>query len=276
MPTLAIQDLNSKPLPSVPQEHGEETDIDSNPISFFLTTPTDSHDFGSDEDIDFFLEQDDYPEVFDDDEDLSAGIEGSDEDLLKLTRDAEVREISPSSLQRQREVLDDEAAMNEVEFGFAMPLSLKDFTSRSVASMAMAEIEGGRFSRVGYHPETLRLNGLTMHPSSSPPQRQREKNRGRGRVRLSPPMDRSGRSLSWSPPGNIGSGRRKPVSWRTPSRGIWTIDEHEEMIGDVTLSSSAPAASYMRREPVGLGIGGLKKDDGRVRAVKKVRWADLE
>lgn len=270
-PALAIQDLHSKPLPALPQHI---KDINNDPISFFLTAPTDTYDPGSDEELEFLLEeQDDYSEIYDDDDDLSAGIEGSDEDLLKLKRDAEVREISPSSLQRTRTEADESAILDEVEFGFAMPLSLKDFTSRS-APIVISEEDTGRLSRAAYHPETLRQNGLAMHPPSAVSRLQREKDRGRGRFRLSPPA--AGRSLSWSPPGNIGSGRRKPVSWRTPSKSIWTIDEGDEVDGCGMLSRSAPSASYMRREPVAIGVGGLKKDDGRVKVVKKVRWADLE
>ena len=277
-PTLTIQDLNSKPLPVIPQQHVQDKDINKDPISFFLTAPSDSQDFGSDEEIDFLLEQEDYPEIFDEDEDLSAGIEGSHEDLLKLKRDAEVREISPSSLQRARVVAqhDNESAiLDEVEFGFAMPLSLKEFTSRSVAAIAVRGDDGGKLSRAGYHPETLRLNGLSMNPQPSLSQSQREKNRGRRRVRLSPPLGGNERSSSWSPPRNIGPGRRKPVSWRLPSRGIWTIDEDDEFADESGLSRSAPVASHIRQEPLRPGVGGLKKDDGRKRVVKKVRWADL-
>lgn len=269
LPSLALQDLTNKPLPTVP-DHKEEEDIDSNPISFFLTTPADSHDFGSDEDdVEFFSEHDDFNDIFSDDEDLSAGIEGSEEDLRK--RDTEVREISPSSLQRQRE----EDAAAEADCGFAMPLSLKDFAARPVAPITINTT--GRSSRTGHRASTgqLAVAGMGL-PVSPPMQSHRDEMRGRGRVKLSPPTVSSGlRSVSWSP--GVGSGRRKPVSWRVPSRDLWSINEADEAFNG--LSSSAPTAGnrFKLNQVVGLGIGGLKRDaDGRKKDVKKVRWADLE
>ena len=269
-------DESPKPKPNL-----ELLDIDANPISFFLTTPTPEDD-EYDTDIDYF------DDVFE--EDYGAGIEGSEEDL----RSKEVREVSPSSLQRERaassaivdevedvavEVFDDSPLLSRVDeeeeddvvFGFAMPLSLKDFTSRPVKASAPRDIvKSGRVSRTGMHSSS---------PSTSPPLRglgidipdfipKSKNDRGRGRVKLSPlnmspvASNRGRRTVSLSPK------PRKPVSWRVPSRGIWRIDEMDEEVGVEGLSCSAPA----------LGGAGILRNGGEDRKGKKkqVRWADLE
>jgi hypothetical protein len=270
---------SDKPLPALPEPLvQQEEDIESNPISFFLTTPSD--DFLSlDDEIDFFNEQDDfYADVFDDDEDLSAGIEGSEEDLR--SKEVGVREVSPSSLQRQRKEEEEKLAVEEqkaeVEFGFAMPLSLKEFTARPVTAIDIVPNNTGRVSRAGQRSSPTvdeQLHGLgielpTFGPRSSTVHLGKDKERGRGRVRLSPSLGGQ-RSVSWSPPMN----RRKPVSWRVPSRSIWRIDEVDEKENWFDgLSSSAPAANS------GFGImkaqTGKKVEEGKKKVVKRVHWAD--
>lgn len=278
----------NKPLPPAPTEH----DIDANPISFFLTTPTpeeDDYDY-DDDSVDYFSD------AFD--EEYSAGIEGSEEDL----RSREVREVSPSSLQREKEAglvdeIEDvevdntpllsrdmvEEAEDEVFFGFAMPLSLKDFTARPIVSSSSKPrdiINTGRTSRTSRYshsssPPMLRGLGIDIPEfkpkpkavSHSKPVSSSVHDRGRGRVKLSPTPSYSTprRTVSLSPK------PRKPVSWRVPSRGIWRIDEVEEdlSLDMAVLSSSAPGLES--------GFAGILRG-GDVRREKKgkksVRWAD--
>lgn len=275
----------NKPLPSVPAEN----DSDVNPISFFLTTPTpeeDDYDY-DDDSIDYFSD------AFD--EDYGAGIEGSEEDL----RSREVREVSPSSLQREKEAavtddiedevevdntpllfrdLIDEEAEDEVIFGFAMPLSLKDFASRPIIASSSStkprDIASGRTSRTGqysYSSSPPMLKGLGIDiPEFRPKVRSNSKpisspihDRGRGRVKLSPTPSRRTVSLSPKP--------RKPVSWRVPSRGIWRIDEVDEDLAlDVdVLSSSAPG---LDSGFAGILRGGSGNEERKGK--KSVRWAD--
>lgn len=275
----------NKPLPSLPSKPDLEIDIDANPISFFLTTPTPEEE---EDEIDFFLHDDDEDGLFD--EDLSAGIEGSEEDL----RTKDVREISPSSLQREKEgeeeteedserfgraLLDGDSddEEEEVEFGFAMPLSLKDFASRPTSTTTTTppldivnnSHNNGRTSRVGQRFDRApHLKGLGIDIPDFKPNKERD--RGRVRVKLSPVSggggNFQGRSVSLSPK------PRKPVSWRVPSRGIWRIDEAEEEYGGVGgLSSSAPAltgAGILRNE-----IEGNRGGEGKKK--KRVHWADL-
>ncbi|ESZ95777.1 hypothetical protein SBOR_3794 [Sclerotinia borealis F-4128] len=145
--------------------------IDDNPFSYFLTSP----DEITDEDID----------------DFSAGIESDDDEK------SEVREVSPSALQRMP-LTDDE----DVSFGFAMPLSLKDFT----------QVHGnGRESRAA-HRMGEQLKGLGISIPAS---------RGRAKVRLAPPRGR-GRGQARSVP------LRRPHSWREPSPDLGSITEERE------------------------------------------------
>ncbi|KAF7863020.1 hypothetical protein EAF04_007103 [Stromatinia cepivora] len=151
--------------------------IDENPFSYFLTSP----DEITDDDID----------------DLSAGIESDDEGK------SEVREISPSALQRAP--LDDEDEDEDVLFGFPIPLSLKDFT----------KVYGsGRESRAAHRmDENLKGLGISIPEFIA--------SRGRAKVRLAPPRGRS-RGQTRSVP------LRRPHSWREPSPDLGSIKEERE------------------------------------------------
>jgi len=152
--------------------------IDENPFAFFLTSP---------EDID-----DDYLE------DLSAGIETS-------SKPPEVREISPSAIQRSHLSFEDDED-EEVEHGFAMPVSLKEFTMKHT---------DGRQSRQDQRTED-KLAGLGIAiPASST-------NRGRASLRPIPSTSRRGRGQTRS------LSARRPHSWRLPSPEIGTIKEERE------------------------------------------------
>lgn len=157
----------------------EETSaIDEDPFSFFLTSPEDLDD--------------------DDLEDLSAGIESS-------SKSPQVREISPSAIQRSPLPLEDEGD-EEVEYGFALPLSLKDFTLRHT---------DGRQSRAEQRTED-RLKGLGIEiPKFST-------RRGRATVRLTPSRSGRGRGQTRS------LSARRPHSWQVPSPDIGTIKEERE------------------------------------------------
>ncbi|KAF7884137.1 uncharacterized protein EAF01_011560 [Botrytis porri] len=148
--------------------------IDEDPFSYFLTSP----DEITDDDID----------------DLSAGIMSDNEGK------SEVREISPSSLQRAP--LDDE---EDVLFGFPMPLSLKDFT----------EVHGnGRESRASHRmDQQLKGLGISMSDFTT--------SRGRAKARPTPPQGR-GRGQTRSLP------LRRPHSWREPSPDLRSIKEESE------------------------------------------------
>ncbi|KAF7908904.1 uncharacterized protein EAE98_006202 [Botrytis deweyae] len=148
--------------------------IDEDPFSYFLTSP----DEITDDDID----------------DFSAGIMSDDEGK------SEVREISPSSLQRAP--LDDE---EDILFGFPMPLSLKDFT----------KVHGnGRESRAA-HRMDQQLKGLGISISDF------TTSRGRAKARPTPPQGR-GRGQTRSLP------LRRPHSWREPSPDLRSIKEEGE------------------------------------------------
>lgn len=149
--------------------------IDENPFSYFLTSP----DEITDDDID----------------DFSAGIESDDEDK------SEVREVSPSALQRARSPAD-----QDVLFGFGMPLSLKDFTQ---------QIHGnGRESRTAHRMDEL-SNGLGISIPDLKSSRDRKK------VQFSPIRGR-GRGQTRSLP------LRRPHSWREPSPDLGSIKEERE------------------------------------------------
>jgi hypothetical protein len=197
----------------------EETSaIDENPFSFFLTSPEDLDD--------------------DDLEDLSAGIESS-------SKSPQVREISPSAIQRSPLPLEDEED-EEVEYGFALPLSLKDFTQRH---------SDGRRSRAEQRTED-RLKGLGIEiPEFAA-------TRGRATVRLTPSRSgrRKGQTRSLS--------ARRPHSWQVPSPDIGTIKEERESDDgeDVKeepkqeISVSAPPSPEMTKKEV-------------VKLRKRVHWA---
>ncbi|KAL3424958.1 hypothetical protein PVAG01_04239 [Phlyctema vagabunda] len=156
------------------EEHVEN--IDEDPFSFFLT-----------------------PEDFDEDmEDFSAGIESD-------TPDPEVRTVSPSSLQRAQAEEDD-----DVSFGVAMPLSLRDFTNAHAKRRQREEEH--RIPRV----ERPRI--INANPKSSLKAR-----RGRANVRLTPL--RSGRTRGQT----RSLSARRAQSWREPSPDIWSIEEELEI-----------------------------------------------
>jgi len=193
--------------------------IDENPFSFFLTTPEDD---------------------IDDDEDLSAGIES------KSSKIHQVREISPSDIQRSPLPLDDEEE-DDADFGLAMPLSLKDFTRK--------HINDGRTSRAGKREEDgLTGLGIAIPVSTI---------RGRATVQLAPARNGKvrGRTRSLS--------ARRPRSWRAPSPDLGSIKEERESdeegkIEYLTVdefSASAPATTYITQAVI------LPKPK------KKVHWA---
>lgn len=182
MPFNELQRSDSWPPTIIRLSQDEPDDItaaiDENPFAYFLTSP---------EDMDDFL----------DDEDLSAGIETPD------SGKSPVREVSPSSLQRapdhvEEEVDDDE----EVDFGMAIPLTLKEFAMRH---------SSGRQSRTSKRTDDD-LTGLGIAIPA----------RGRAKVRLVPAGSGRGRGRTRS------LSARRPQSWREPSPDIWSIEEEEE------------------------------------------------
>lgn len=165
-------------------------DIDENPFSYFLETPS----------------MDDYDDSFD----MSAGIEGS-----STPPNPEIRSVSPSDfigrreekvlleegrrLKRERAREREERLLAEEEnrglagwLGIGAPLSLRDFTDRQ-----------------------KRKRCATGPPSSSV-------QRGRGVVRLTPSHRGSGRVRSRS------ASIPRRHSWREPSPEIVSIPELEE------------------------------------------------
>ncbi|RAL64142.1 hypothetical protein DID88_002035 [Monilinia fructigena] len=126
MPFNELQRRDSWPptIIHLRENNGDIESIDDNPFSYFLTSPGEI----TDDDID----------------DFSAGIESDEEEK------PEVREVSPSALQRAPLNDDDDDDHEDVLFGFAMPLSLKDFTRAH---------ESGRESRAG-HRVGEQLKGL--------------------------------------------------------------------------------------------------------------------
>jgi len=158
----------------------EIEDIDLNPFSYFLTSP----------------------EEFDEElEDLSAGIE-SDEEIAPS-----VREVSPSSLQRiPEDVEDDSYLTQDVGRGFAQPVTLQSFTEihlseqyKKTTNRGTDEFDGPNY---GHIPPTPTL-------------------RGRGTIRLGVPGGR-GRGQTRSLPGV------RPHSWQEPSPDVWSIPEENE------------------------------------------------
>ncbi|QSZ31509.1 hypothetical protein DSL72_001076 [Monilinia vaccinii-corymbosi] len=207
MPFNELQRRDSWP-PTIIHLGGDDGDmeaIDENPFSYFLTSPEEI----TDDDID----------------DFSAGIESDEEDK------SEVREVSPSALQRAP--LDDED--EDAWFGIAMPLSLKDFTQG---------YRKGRESRAGFRVgESLKGLGISIP----------ELKGSRGRAKVPPaPLRARGRVQTRSLP------VRRPHSWREPSPDLESIaEEREEEDGEegkVTRErkaiASAPAASMLSSKAV--------------------------
>jgi len=204
MPFNELQRRDSWPPTQIRirDEVSEQTDaIDENPFSFFLTSPED----------------------IEDDEDLSAGIEPA-------TKAPPVREISPSDVQRSPLPLDDDS---DDEFGLAMPLSLKDFSTRHA--------NDGRKSRATRRAEDgLKGLGIAIPGINA---------RGRATVRLTPSRSPRGRGQTRS------LSARRPHSWRVPSPELGSIreeresDEERELQNDILrmqeMSVSAPTTSYM-------------------------------
>lgn len=189
--------------------------IDDNPFSYFLTSP----DEITDDDID----------------DFSAGIESDDEEK------SDVRQISPSALQRAP--LDDYDDEDEdVLFGFAIPLSLKDFTTKVYGS--------GRESRAA-HRKDKNVKGLGISiPDFTA-------SRGRAKVRLTPPRSPI-RGQTRSLP------LRRPHSWAEPSPDLGPIREERESedAEEAKGISSAPATSVVPSKAV-----------ASPKPKKKVHWA---
>jgi len=156
----------------------EPSDIDENPFSFFLTSP---------DDIDL-----------DDDEDLSAGIESS----IKVPA---VREISLSAIQRSPLPFEDDED-EEIEYAFAMPVSLKEFQTRYT---------DGRTSRQEQRADhELAGLGIAIPDFAM--------KRGRATVKLTPSKNGRGRGQTRS------LSARRPHSWRLPSPDIVSIKEERE------------------------------------------------
>ncbi|KAK0121826.1 hypothetical protein ONS95_010108 [Cadophora gregata] len=240
MPIHELQRRDSWP-PTVVRIRDDDTEadpIDEDPFSFFLTSP---------EDLDDFL-----------DEDLSAGIETPDSS-------SPVREVSPSSLQRSP-LPDEDSDDEDVTFGLAMPLSLRDFTRKHSSS-------NGRKSRAGQRTDDLKGLGIAL-----PPNAEFSASRGRAKVRLTPPP-RNGRGRGQT----RSLSARRPQSWRLPSPDIYSIKEERESDEEVNkgrvgeagdqakfvetpISASAPAST--RIDQVMMGVDMAKK-----KPKKRVHWA---
>ena len=199
-------------------EAGDSDAIDENPFAFFLTTPED--------DID--------------DEDLSAGIES------RSSKSPQVREISPSDIQRSPLPLDEDEE-DYSDFGLAIPLSLKDFTSKHT--------NDGRTSRAGKRQENdLTGLGITIPISTT---------RGRTTTQLTPTRTGRGRGRARS------LSARRPRSWRAPSPDLGSIKEERESdeegktgyLAVEEFSASAPATTYITQATI------VQKPK------KKVHWA---
>ena len=223
MPFNELQRRDSWP-PTVMRIRDNETitedtsAIDENPFVFFLTSPEDIED---DDDL----------------EDLSAGIEAA-------SKSPQIREVSPSAIQRSRPLLEDDD--EEVEYGLAMPLSLKEFSSRHT---------DGRKSRQEHRTEDM-LAGLGIAIPDFGAKR------GRATLRLTPSRSGHGRGQTRS------LSARRPHSWRIPSPDIGTIkEERESDDGDDELRipkqekclSAPPSPEVTKKE--------------LLKAKKRVHWA---
>ncbi|KAB8301653.1 hypothetical protein EYC80_003490 [Monilinia laxa] len=222
MPFNELQRRDSWPptIIHLRENNGDGESIDENPFSYFLTSP----DEITDDDID----------------DFSAGIESDEEEK------SEVREVSPSALQRAP-LNDDDDDDDDVLFGFAMPLSLKDFTRA---------YESGRESRAGHRVgEQLKGLGISIPEFKD--------SRGRAKVQLASLSSR-GRGQTRSVP------LRRPHSWRAPSPDLGSITEEQESDGteegnaqhNTKEISSAPSSSRVSSKAVESS-----------KPKKKVHWA---
>jgi len=220
MPFNELQRRDSWP-PTILRISEDETDefnaIDEDPFSYFLTSP----------------------DELDDEEDLSAGIESA-------TKPTQMREVSPSSLQRSPLSFEDDD--EDEEFGIAMPLTLREFTLHP---------NDGRESRT-----THRADGLTGLGISIP---QLRSSRGRPTVRLVPARHVRGRGQTRS------LSARRPHSWRIPSPDLSSIAEEKEyeeegkseterkVKGDLSMSAPMPS--------------GIEKAKPSPKPKKRVHWA---
>lgn len=189
--------------------------IDSNPFEYFLTSPEDATP-----DDDYFS-------------DLSAGIEDPLDDPS-----TPVREISPSSLQRlalPTTEQEEDCQIDTAGQGYAVPMSLHDFTRSHAASKKNPKRQPGAGASDA-------ATGSDAPPS---PSQSSAAPRGRRTVRLGPTNRGRGKSLE-SP---------RPHSWREPSPDVWSIPEEGETPG----LSADEEAMVLEKEPP-------KKK-------KKVHWA---
>jgi hypothetical protein len=212
----------------------EDHDIDANPFEYFLTSP---------EDLNFPDLEDEFFE------DLSAGIEG---DGTSVTP---VREVSPSSLQRISDLdsTDPQDEMEDVEYGFAVPVSLRDFSS---AHESKQKAKNKNRADAGSNTTSTLDSAGPSSPVMIPAAR------GRRTVRLAPNRVSRGRgmarSISHSP---------KPRSWREPSPDVWSIAEEEE------ASTPGLSADEAGPEKVEKPIIAGKDQKNPVKKVKRVHWA---
>jgi len=232
-----------------------DTDMDSNPISFFLSSPSDpSYD-------------DDLIDI-----DLSAGIEGSPSSSAYLPQD--IREVSPSSLQRVNQRPEDDFTGAELE----RKRRRDRFRDREIERQKAEE------EMTAWLAAPLSLRDFTSSQSS----KRKSTNRGRGIVRLSPTS--SSRATA------RGSARRRassyssprPHSWREPSPEIGSIQEEDEEYQDAVMKMDIGEEDGQREETPGLMSDTLTdgeepevrrkkaKVEGRIEGKgkgKRVRWA---
>jgi hypothetical protein len=207
MPFNELQRRDSWPptILRINDENAEEiSPIDQDPFSFFLSVA----------------------DELDDEEDLSAGIESA-------AKPTQVREVSPSSLQRSPLPFEDDDDDDDDDFVLAMPFSLKSFSN------------DGRESRAAQRSDGLTGLGISL------PQQLRS-SRGRPTVRLAPPS-RSGRGRGQT----RSLSARRPHSWRVPSPDLGSIMEEKECEDEGKkevdgkkqdeLSMSAPIPSEMEK-----------------------------
>lgn len=221
MPFNELQRRDSWP-PTILRVYEDEDDsidgIDENPFAYFLT-----------------------PEDFDDNiEDFSAGIE-------TVEQKPPVRTISPSSLQQEYSGKHDEEDDN-VTFGVAMPLSLREFT----ISHASRNDAGKKSPEWG--PEE---RGSAQSSG-------RRSRRGRPMMRLTPSRSSRGRVQSRS------LSVRRPPSWRLPSPEIWAIEEERESEdGD----SNEAVSMGKGKESAAPKRGASEEPPAAPKPKKRVHWA---
>lgn len=225
MPFNELQRRDSWPptIIHLRENNGDMESIDENPFSYFLTSP----DEITDDDID----------------DFSAGIESDEEEK------SEVREVSPSALQRAPLNVDDDGDDDDddVLFGFAMPLSLKDFTRAH---------ESGRESRAAHRVgEQLKGLGISIPDLKA--------SRGRAKVQLAPLSSR-GRGQTRSVP------LRRPHSWRAPSPDLGSITEEQEG-EDAEEGKAEHKAKEISSAPATSRVPSKTVESSKPK--KKVHWA---